>query len=186
LAGKVAGVRVAFTQGLPGSTPAIRVRTSTNLAVGGQTPLVLIDGVISKNGLADLNGNDIESIEVLKGAASANTYGSDADNGVIAGTTKRAEDSREGKVSFLTRNEFGTSSIEHYVPLLEHHPFELNADGTFKVNDAGQRLVKDDRYVDNPYPAGTYRNQLKTNLRSGQTVTNYALLSTRRGSTSVS
>lgn len=193
LAGKVAGVRVSFTQGRPGTEPAIRVRTSTALSVGAggfvnqaAGPLVLIDGVISKNGLADLNGNDIESIEVLKGAASANTYGSDAANGVIAVTTKRGTDSPEGKVSFLTRNEFGTSSIEHYVPLLEHHPFELNADGTFKVNDAGQRIVKDDRYIDNSYPAGTYRNQLKTNLRSGQTVTNYAQVATRRGSTSFS
>jgi hypothetical protein len=51
LAGKVAGVRVSFTQGQPGSSPAIRVRTSTNLGVGGQEPLVIIDGVVSQNDL---------------------------------------------------------------------------------------------------------------------------------------
>jgi TonB-linked SusC/RagA family outer membrane protein len=193
LAGKVAGVRVSFTQGRPGSSPAIRVRTSTNLAVGAsgfvngtQGPLVLVDGVISKNGLADLNGNDIESIEVLKGAASANTYGSDAANGVVSVTTKRGKDSPEGKVSFLTRNEIGTSSVEHYVPLLEHHPFELNPDGTFVITSGGQRVIKDDRYIDADYPAGTYRNQLKENLRDGRTTTNYAQISTRRGATSFS
>ena len=193
LAGKVAGVRVSFTQGRPGTEPALRVRTSTNLAVGAggfvtgtQGPLVLVDGVISKNGLADLNGNDIESIEVLKGAASANTYGSDAANGVIAVTTKRGRDVPEGKVNFLTRNEFGTSSIEHYVPLLEHHPFVLNSDGSFLISSGGQRVIETDRYIDNPFPAGTYRDQLRLNLREGRAVTNYAQIATRRGSTSFS
>ena len=193
LAGKVAGVRVSFTQGRPGTSPAIRVRTSTNLAVGAggfvtgtQGPLVLVDGVISKNGLADLNGNDIESIEVLKGAASANTYGSDAANGVISVTTKRGRDAPEGKINFLTRNEFGTSSIENYVPLLEHHPFVLNSDGSFLISSGGQRIIKADRYIDQEFPAGTYRDQLKVNLREGRTVTNYAQISTRRGSTSFS
>jgi TonB-linked SusC/RagA family outer membrane protein len=193
LAGKVAGVRVSFTQGLPGSEPAIRVRTSTALNVGAGGfvnrsggPLVLVDGVISKNGLADLSGNDIESIEVLKGAASANTYGSDAANGVISVTTKRGKDSPEGKVTFLTRNEFGTSSIEHLVPLLEHHPDSLDANGQFVLTSAGQRIIKANRYADNAYPAGTYRNQLDVNLRSGQNVTNYAQISTRRGATNFS
>jgi TonB-linked SusC/RagA family outer membrane protein len=193
LAGKVAGVRVSFTQGQPGSSPAIRVRTSTSLGVGANGfvtssdgPLVLVDGVISKNGLADINGNDIESIEVLKGAASANTYGSDAANGVISVTTKRGKDSPEGKVTFLTRNEIGTSSVEHYVPLLQHNPFALNADGTFQITSGGQRVIKDDRFVDNPFPAGTYRNQLQVNLRDGQNVTNYAQIATRKGSTSFS
>jgi TonB-linked SusC/RagA family outer membrane protein len=145
-----------------------------------------VDGVITKNGLADIDGNDIESIEVLKGAASANTYGSSAANGVIAVTTKRGQNSPEGKVSFLTRNEFGASSIEHYVPLLEHHPYELNADGSFKLTSSGAPLIKADHYIDNPYPAGTYRNQLTENLQSGRTVTNYAQLSMRRDQTNFS
>jgi TonB-linked SusC/RagA family outer membrane protein len=186
LAGKVAGVRVSFTQGSPGSSPSIRVRTSTNLGVGGQDPLVIIDGVVSKNGLADLNGNDIESIEVLKGAASANTYGSAAAAGVIAVTTKRGKDAPEGKVSFLTRNEFGTSTVEHYVPLLQHHPFKLNSDGSFLLTSAGQRVVDTDHYIDNDFPAGTWRDQLKANLRDNRNVTNYAQISLRRENTNFS
>jgi TonB-linked SusC/RagA family outer membrane protein len=185
LAGKVAGVRVSFTQGLPGSSPAIRVRTSTNLAVGGQSPLVIVDGVISQNGLADLNGNDIESIEVLKGAASANTYGSAAASGVIAITTKRGKDSPEGKVSFLTRNEFGTSSVEHYVPLLQHTPDSL-INGQFVISNTGLRVLSADHYVDNDYPAGTWRNQLKENLQPNRNVTNYAQISLRRENTNFS
>jgi TonB-dependent SusC/RagA subfamily outer membrane receptor len=186
LAGKVAGVRVSFTQGQPGSTPAIRVRTSTNLGVGTQNPLVIVDGVISQNGLADINGNDIETIEVLKGAASANTYGSAAAAGVVAITTKRGKNSPEGRVTFLTRNEFGTSTVEHYVPLLETHPFKLNADGSFVISAAGTRVPEDDHYTDNQYPAGTWRNQLKENLRDGRTVTNYAQVAMRRENTNFS
>jgi TonB-linked SusC/RagA family outer membrane protein len=185
LAGKVAGVRVSFTQGQPGSSPAIRVRTSTNLGVGTQSPLVIIDGVIAQNGLADINGNDIETIEVLKGAASANTYGSAAAAGVIAVTTKRGKDSPEGKVSFLTRNEFGSSSVEHYVPLLQHTSDSL-VNGQFVLTSAGQRIPSADHYADNDFPAGTWRDQLKTNLQDGRTVTNYAQISLRRDNTNFS
>ena len=185
LAGKVAGVRVSFTQGQPGSSPAIRVRSSTNLAVGGQSPLIIIDGVISQNGLADLNGNDIESIEVLKGAASANTYGSAAASGVIAVTTKRGKDSPEGKVTFLSRNEFGSSSVEHYVPLLEHSPDSL-VNGQFVLNNTGLRILSADHYVDNDFPAGTWRNQLKENLQSNRNITNYAQIALRRENTNFS
>jgi TonB-linked SusC/RagA family outer membrane protein len=185
LAGKVAGVRVSFTQGQPGSSPAIRVRTSTNLGVGGQEPLVIIDGVISQNGLADIDGNDIETIEVLKGAASASTYGSAAASGVISVTTKRGKDSPEGKVSFLTRNEFGTSSVEHYVPLLQTNPDSL-INGQFVIDAGGNRILSADHYIDNPFPAGTWRNQLTTNLQSGRNVTNYAQIALRRDNTNFS
>jgi TonB-linked SusC/RagA family outer membrane protein len=186
LAGKVAGVRVSFTQGQPGSSPAVRVRTSTNLGVGNQEPLVIIDGVVSKNGLADINGNDIETIEVLKGAASANTYGSAAAAGVVSVTTKRGKDSPEGKVSFLTRNEFGTSSVEHYVPLLQHNPDSL-VNGQFVISPStGQRVLKANHYIDNPFPAGTWRDQLRENLQDGRNVTNYAQIALRRENTNFS
>lgn len=186
LAGKVAGVRVSFTQGQPGSSPALRVRSSTNLAVGGQNPLVLIDGVISKNGLADINGNDIESIEVLKGAASANTFGSDAASGVIAITTKRGRNQPDNKLSFLTRNEFGSSEVENWVPLAQHHPYELNPDGSFRLTSGNQRVIKADRYIDAAFAPGVYRDQLKENLRRGQYVTNYGQIALRRGNTNFS
>jgi TonB-linked SusC/RagA family outer membrane protein len=197
LAGKVSGVRVQQTQGLPGSTPAIRVRTSailsacTTAATGVVTcannePLFIVDGVLTQGGLADLNANDIESIEVVKGAASATAYGSTGANGVVNITTKRGKEGAEGKFNFLTRNEFGRSAVEHYVPLAEHNPYALNADGTFQLTSSNQRIIKADRYADNPYPAGTYRNQLKTNLRDGQFVTNYGQISMRRGNSNFS
>jgi TonB-linked SusC/RagA family outer membrane protein len=192
LAGKVSGVRVQQTQGLPGSTPAIRVRTSAILSAcqtattgvvtcQNNEPLFIIDGVLSQGGLGDLNANDIESIEVVKGAASATAYGSTGANGVVNITTKRGKEGEEGRINFLTRNEFGASAVEHYIPLAQHNPYELNADGSFKLTSANQRIIKADRYADNPYPAGTYRNQLTENLRHGQFVTNYGQISLRRG-----
>jgi TonB-linked SusC/RagA family outer membrane protein len=183
LAGKVSGVRVSVTQGLPGSTPAIRVRTSAVLGVGSNSPLFIVDGVLSTNGIADINANDIESIEVVKGAASATAYGSTGANGVVNITTRRGKHAPEGRVTFLTRNEFGTSSVEHWVPLNQHHPDSLNADGSFVVTSAGQRVVKADRFNDAAFPAGTFRDQLKTNLRDGRFVTNYGNISLRRGNT---
>ena len=57
-------------------------------------PLYIIDGVPTKSGMHELNGNDIESIQVLKDAASASIYGSRAANGVIIITTKKGKDGR--------------------------------------------------------------------------------------------
>ena len=74
LQGKVAGVRIAQTTGYPGSTPEILLRgpTSINASGRGQGPLIIIDDVIMNVGvLTELGGMDIESIEVVKGAAGA-------------------------------------------------------------------------------------------------------------------
>jgi TonB-linked SusC/RagA family outer membrane protein len=180
LAGKVSGVRVAVTQGEPGAVPAIRIRTSASLGIGENTPLVLVDGVMMRNGLADIDGNDIERIEVLKGAASANTYGSNAANGVIAVFTKRGRNAPEGKTSFLLRSEIGSSSLERYPLLSRSHPYVLNPDGSFALVN-GSRVVKSDHYVDAPYPEGTWRDQLKANLERGSYARSYGQLSFRRG-----
>jgi TonB-linked SusC/RagA family outer membrane protein len=86
LQGKAAGVMVLQNSGQPGNAPVIRVRGLAT--VNGGNPLIVIDG-ISGGSLADLNPNDIESMEVLKDAASQGIYGSAGGNGVILITTKR-------------------------------------------------------------------------------------------------
>ena len=91
LAGKVSGAKIALGTGNPGATPTIRLRGSTNLGIGTSSPLVIVDGVITKNTIADIDANDIATIEVLKGAAAASFYGSDAANGVVNITTKRGK-----------------------------------------------------------------------------------------------
>ena len=154
LAGKISGVRVAVGTGNPGSAPAIRLRGSTNLTVGRNEPLIIIDGVISRNSLADIDANDVESIDVLKGAAAASFYGSNAANGVINIVTKRGKNLQDNSVSFSTRSEYGTSDVYRFVPLNEHHNYQLNADGSIKLKATGTaRLLDPDNIADNPYPA---------------------------------
>ena len=88
LQGKAAGVMVLQNSGQPGAAPVIRVRGLAT--VNGGDPLVVIDGV-SGGSMANLNPNDIESIEVLKDAASQSIYGSAGGNGVILVTTKHGK-----------------------------------------------------------------------------------------------
>lgn len=185
LAGKVPGAHIEATNGAPGQAPSIRLRASTNLTPGNNSPLIVVDGVITKSSLADIDANDIERIEVLKGAASANTYGSDAANGVIAITTKRGKSLPEDKVTFTTRNEYGYSQLAHGIPLNKHNDFQLNADGSdFLYSSTGARLEKADKIADSPYPTKFHwRNQLLTWVRDGQDMTNYATMGIRRATT---
>lgn len=88
LAGAVAGVMVTRKGSAPGAESTIRVRGITT--IGNNDPLVIIDGVPG-TGLSDVNPNDVESISVLKDAASASIYGSRAAAGVILITTKHAK-----------------------------------------------------------------------------------------------
>lgn len=87
LAGRIAGVHVTNTRNRPGEAPEIRVRGYGSISAGND-PLVVIDGFPGGN-LAQLNMNDIESIEVLKDASSTAIYGSRGAGGVIIVTTKR-------------------------------------------------------------------------------------------------
>jgi TonB-linked SusC/RagA family outer membrane protein len=87
LQGAIPGVTVTRSSGAPGDDPSILIRGVTT--IGTNTPLVIIDGV--QGLLSTINPNDIESISVLKDAASASIYGSKAAAGVILVTTKRAK-----------------------------------------------------------------------------------------------
>jgi TonB-linked SusC/RagA family outer membrane protein len=93
LEGVSAGVQVNNTYGEPGSSPSIRIRGFTSIS-GSNAPLYVIDGVPFGGNISDLNPGDIESITVLKDAASAALYGNRASNGVILITTKRGKSDR--------------------------------------------------------------------------------------------
>ncbi|MCD8164801.1 MAG: TonB-dependent receptor [Bacteroides sp.] len=87
LQGKIAGVSIQNTTSEAGVAPQIRVRGMGSLSTGGE-PLVVVDGYPVADGLAFVEASDVESIEVLKDAASAAIYGSRGSNGVIMITTK--------------------------------------------------------------------------------------------------
>lgn len=89
LQGRVPGMNIT-ADGNPSGTSTVRIRGIGTL--NNNDPLYIIDGVPTKGGMHELNGNDIESIQILKDAASASIYGSRAANGVIIITTKKGKD----------------------------------------------------------------------------------------------
>ena len=95
LQGKTAGVSVFSSSAAPGSSPTIRIRgISSN---GDSDPLYVVDGRITDD-IAGIDPNDIESMEVLKDAASAAIYGAQAGNGVVLITTRKGKG--EGKINY--------------------------------------------------------------------------------------
>lgn len=111
LQGRVAGVRIG-TDGSPsGGNTSVLIRGIGTL--GNTAPLVVIDGVPTKSGMHELNPNDIETIQVLKDAASASIYGSRASNGVIIITTKKG---KAGKMRIQFSNY---TSVASYAKRLE-------------------------------------------------------------------
>ena len=84
IAGKLAGVLIQNQDGAPGADPKIQIRAASSIS-GASNPLIVVDGYPISGSLATVNPNDIESLEVLKDAASAAIYGSRGANGVILG-----------------------------------------------------------------------------------------------------
>ena len=93
LQGKIAGVQIQNTSSEAGSDPKIRVRGLSSINAGA-SPLVVVDGHPVQDGLAFVNPADVESVEVLKDAASAAIYGSRGASGVIIVTTKSGKADR--------------------------------------------------------------------------------------------
>ncbi|MFM8567629.1 MAG: SusC/RagA family TonB-linked outer membrane protein, partial [Gemmatimonadota bacterium] len=180
LAGRVAGASVVTVSGQPGQAPAIRLRAATSLT-GSADPLIIIDGTITRMTLADINTEDVERMEVIKGAAASSLYGSDAANGVVQIFTKRGAQLAEGQTSFQLRNEYGQSWLPNKVPGNTAHEFRLLPDGDFARDANGNRIQELDRIADNPYPV--VYDQLGQVFRPGTFMTNYASVGQRRGST---
>ena len=116
LAGTIPGLRVQQTSGRPGAQPNIVLRGGTSFG-GGGSPLVVVDGLV-RGSLADINQDDIESIEVLKDASASSIYGARAANGVILVTTKSG---KVGSSSISLKSKVGVNKI--------NNPYEyLNAE----------------------------------------------------------
>ena len=140
LQGKVAGLQSVATSGQPGASQAILIRGASSITASN-APLWVVDGVpinagdasrlqTTGNLLSTLNPNDIESISVLKDAASQSIYGSRAANGVIVVTTKKG---KSGKTKFRFDTELGNSDVayvnEKYKPLDANEFINLTREG---------------------------------------------------------
>jgi TonB-linked SusC/RagA family outer membrane protein len=113
--GRVAGVTIAANSGQPGSAATVRVRGITSTGASND-PLWVVDGVVIDNGgIGYLNQSDIESIEVLKDAASAAIYGTRAAAGVILVTTKKG---KAGNFQVNYNGFVGTSAPARKLDLL--------------------------------------------------------------------
>lgn len=137
MAGKASGVRISRTSGDPGAGSHIQIRGAST--IGGIQPLIVLDGipidntssgnstegVYQQSRLNDINPDDIESMDILKGAAAAALWGSRASNGVIVITTKKGKANDKLNISF--------KSSYSYDQILERHPLQ----STFGQGNAG-------------------------------------------------
>ena len=153
IAGKLAGVLIQNQDGAPGADPKILIRAATAIS-GDASPLIVVDGFPISGSLATVNPNDIESLEVLKDAASAAIYGSRGANGVVLVTTKKG---KTGK-AILSYNAYASTS-SRYVQDVEQLKTagewadELDsgiADGTYDVSELEAAFVD--------YKINAYRN----------------------------
>jgi TonB-linked SusC/RagA family outer membrane protein len=206
--GKVAGAQVVRGSGRPGAAPTVLLRGPTSIDASGrnQEPLYVVDGVILGSGLVDLDALDIESIEVVKGAAAASLYGSRAASGVIQITTRRGSNLLEDEIRFTVRSEYGANQLPGRYDTNQSHQFLMNSAGTMFVQQdgtecewldcsdtqfAGQKMTgigadttatEWNTYVSNPWPGTTY-DQVDRFFDSGTAWSQYLAAEGRSGST---
>jgi TonB-linked SusC/RagA family outer membrane protein len=180
--GKIAGVTVVNSSGMPGMdvsrvSTGIVLRTPASIS-GSVTPLFVVDGVVMAseiaNTMVDIDAADIESVEVIKGAAAASLYGSRANAGVISITTNRGRGLALDQTRIRFRTEIGRSEVSTFDYLPPTHPYRMTADGSSFADAAGNpvnysssgRGTDSDRVMDNPWPGQTYDN-VKALMRPG-------------------
>lgn len=134
LQGKVAGLDIRQTTGQPGAQPVVLIRGGST-DPSNDTPLFVIDGVLRDN-MNGINQEDIESMEVLKDAASAAIYGAKAANGIILITTKQGS-SKDGKATISASYRLGIERIR------QHYPFSNAEDYLYASRLAGSRGIND-------------------------------------------
>ena len=113
LAGAVPGVTLTSNNGAPGSTSSIKIRGFSSINAGND-PLIIIDGAPYSGDLSNLNPSDVESMTVLKDAASNALYGARGANGVVIITTKKANQKGDAVVTFDAKWGANTRALQHY------------------------------------------------------------------------
>jgi TonB-linked SusC/RagA family outer membrane protein len=191
--GKVAGATIVqSTQ--PGEEAAILLRSPTSIN-RENTPLVVVDGAILTSSSVDISTLDIESVEVIKGAAAASLYGSRAAAGVVQIRTTRGSGIAENRTRFTIRSEYGASDIPHPIEWARRHPFRQNENGDF-LNASGEVIRDADgnpsrlgaAFKPIPFQDGTYPIPVYDHVNSlfdpGATTTQHISLGHNAGNTS--
>lgn len=202
LIGKVAGVAITRTTGAPGAGVNIVLRTPISGITQDGTPpapLFVVDGVFLNQGQSvttqDIEAMDVESIEVIKGAAAASLYGSRAAAGVIAITTRRGRGLALGSNQFQVRAEQGTDQFQDRLDKNQYHPYRQDNQGNWlDANNAvvprSQRALTQYGFMDQPFQGRTYDhaslffnpgqyNTQQLQVQGNSAATNYSLAYTR-------
>ncbi len=137
LLGRTAGVRVTTGSGQPGEGATVRIRGTTS--INASEPLYVVDGIPVTGGIDYLNQADVESIEVLKDAASAAIYGARAAAGVILVTTKQG---KEGKTAVTYNMYMGQQAPTRKLALLNAREYATLMNES-SVASKGAILFKD-------------------------------------------
>ncbi len=127
LRGKVAGITIYQTEGDGAANVFLRGAKSL---FGNISPLIVIDGYVSSLGLGDLNPQDVESMEVIKGAAAAALYGTRAEGGVIQVITKKGKNSKD-KLTITIDNEYGINNVQRTPKLATQHRWKTDPNDEF-------------------------------------------------------
>ncbi|HSN60024.1 MAG TPA: TonB-dependent receptor, partial [Ferruginibacter sp.] len=174
LQGKIAGVQIQNVSSEAGSDPRIRVRGLSSISAGAN-PLVVVDGHPVPDGLAFVNMADVESVEVLKDAASAAIYGSRGASGVIIITTKSGKADKP-KYSFKFSNGYKTAyerydmlSTSEYTNMLFYEASLKAMDSTIAPPTGSQIIANNERaayIVENTIMGGQATDWQSEALRS--------------------
>ncbi len=133
--GKAAGVQI-ISDGEPGSSPIIRIR-GTGTVQSGRDPIYVVDGIITNN-IDNINSADIETIDILKDAASLAIYGSRGANGVIIVTTKKGE---VGKLKINISSFTGITDVVRKVNMTNSEQWQQYY---FEVYDSDEAAFNDE------------------------------------------
>ena len=176
LQGKVAGLQVVRSSGATGGEePWVQIRSIQSPGNRGASPLIIVDGVplnmvrqtnsgttVSTSGAVgaiagagdavpvrstDIEGLDIESMEIIKGAAAAALYGSEAASGVISIKTRRGTDLGLGRSQIEVRTDYGFDQIAKMPVQRTHHQYLINAQGQW-IDLAGNVVTRANRVID--------------------------------------
>jgi TonB-linked SusC/RagA family outer membrane protein len=193
LAGKAPNVEVTSQSGEPGASSYIRIRGGRSFNNSGQ-PLIVVDGqpidnttvsttasqasTVAPNRASDINPNDIENVEILKGAAAAAIYGARAGQGVILITTKSG---RAGQTRYSLRSTVSTDEVNTDYPLqrrfahgsggLTPIQYRVNGVGSFQCTSPNCTLTGNSFGPEIPAGVPTY-NHFKELFRTGTTFNN--------------
>jgi len=170
LQGRLAGVEMSQVSTRPGATMQIRVRGTRSLSADNN-PLIVLDGIPFVGSLADINPNDIKSIDVLKDASATAIYGSRGANGVILVTTDKGAKGRKPRVNFNSYT--GAQKIFSKYPMMNGPEFVTlrKAAGQY-TNGADEFDNVDTDWQDLFYQTGIVTDQT-VSINGGSETSNY-------------